>query len=177
MKTKLLLAATLGFFVATSITAAPIRMPLADDSAPHEPPPIPLTQMPKDGNLAFGRWIVGNAQHENGLILIHKETRLAVYLPWASNGWINYRTGDGNSFVLWSRGGSDPQGREYDLDRILAKPPPGRIAPGKYTFQSWAVTVTDLEIEFHCSAMGCKMRIQRDIPAFTHNGRTIAAVK
>ncbi|MBM3995950.1 MAG: hypothetical protein FJ303_17630 [Planctomycetes bacterium] len=176
MKTRLLFVATLVTMGALSAGAAPIRMPLAQNE-PTELPPVHLTQMPKDSNLAFGRWIVGHAQAENGIVLIHKDTRLAIYLPWASNGWINYRTADGNSFVLWSRGGSDPQGRDYDLNRILAKSPPGRIASGKYTFQTWTVTVTDFQIDFHCSSMGCTMRIQRDPPSFTHNGRTIGAVK
>jgi hypothetical protein len=142
-----------------------------------EPPPFALDQLPKDGALVFGNWVIGHTAHENGIILIQKQTRLAVYLPWASNGWVNYRSTDGTSYVLWSRGGSDPQQRDYDIDRLLAKQPHGRIANGKFTFQNWTLIVTDETLQFQCSAMGCRMTVRRDAPVFVHNDRTIGGVK
>lgn len=158
--------------IAGNAIAAPIRESPRNPEV-EEKPSVPLEKLAKDQTASFGDWTVGHAHEENGLILIHRPSKLAVYLPWSSNGWVNYRTGDGTSRVLYSRGDSQPQGREYHLDKLLAKPAPMNLAAGVHTLQMWTVTVTAETMEFHCKAMNCRMTIRRSEAKFTHNSRTI----
>ena len=177
MQRPILFASLLLMLVAVNADAVPIRDPHDKPDAPPQLAPIALDQLPKSDIAAFGNWVIGHTPSENGVILIHRQTRLAIYLPWASNGWLNYRTPDGVSYILWSRGGSDPQGREYDIDRILSKPPQQRVAPGPYKFQSWNVVVADDVIEFQCTAMGCRLIVRRDGTTFVHNDRVLGGPK
>src|SRR5947207_2631062 len=173
MQRPLLFASLSLTFLAINSGAAPIREPHDKPDLPLQLSPIALDQLPKTDVAAFGNWVVGHTPQENGIILVHRQTRLSIYLPWASNGWINYRTPDNVSYILWSSGGSDPQGRDYDIDRILSKPPQQRVGPGTYKFQMWNVSATDAAIEFHCTAMGCRMTVRSDGMTFTHNNRVI----
>jgi hypothetical protein len=177
MTRPLLFASLSLLFLAPAADAVPIRDPHDKPDAPLQLPPIALDQLAKTDVAAFGNWVVGHTPHENGLVLIHRQTRLAIYLPWASNGWINYRTPDGVSYILWSSGGSDPQGRDYDIDRILGKYAQQRVAPGMYKFQTWNVTANDAAIEFHCTAMGCRMTVRSDGTTFVHNNRVLGGPK
>jgi hypothetical protein len=160
-------------FVASPGLTAPRREPSGMSGGAIEIPAIPLDKLAKDGVIAFGDWVVGQTSHENGILLVHKQTRMGIYLPWASNGWINYRSADGTGHVHWSQGGSAPQQRDYELDRLFAKPTQQRVAPGRYDFQTWNVTVTDDTMVLNCTNMGCRLTIRRDVPAFTHNARTV----
>jgi hypothetical protein len=176
MRRLLLVIGLAAGLCAGECAAVPDRAPRMEP-APDQLPTIALDQLAKEGGVLFGDWLVCRNIDENGLIIIHRQSKLAIYLPWASNGWVNYRTSDGVSYVLWSRGGADPQQRNYYLDKLLAQPPPARLAAGKHTFQSWTVTVNDDVIDFHCSSMNCRMSVQRHASDFTHNGRTIGNVK
>lgn len=153
--------------------AAPIRESHGYRGPMEEKPSIALNMLPKDQTATFGDWIIGHTPDEHGIILVHRPSKLAVYLPWASNGWVNYRGTDGISQVLYSRGAPSPQGRDYNLDKLLAKPSPPRLSPGACEIQQWTVTVTEDSIQFHCKAMNCRMIIPRFAGNFTHNNRTI----
>jgi hypothetical protein len=171
---RIVLVVTLAIGVwAGDCHAVPDRARRPEQPMPDDLPPVALDQLTKQGAAQFGDWLVCKNIDENGLIIIQRQSKLAIYLPWASNGWVNYRTADGTSYVLWSKGGSDPQQRNYYLDKLLAQPPPGRLVAGKHTFQAWTVTVADDAIEFQCSAMGCRMTVRRHDPGFVHNGRSI----
>ena len=177
MHRPLLFASVSLALFAITADAVPIREPHDKPDAPLQLPPIALDQLPKDGVAVFGNWVIGHTPHENGVVIIHCQTRLGIYLPWASNGWVNYRTPEGVSYILWSSGGSDPQGREYDMDRILGKPPHLRVAPGMYKFQTWNVTASDAAIEFQCTSMGCRMTVRSDGTTFVHNNRVLGGPK
>src|SRR5262249_15543558 len=167
---------TLGFG-ATRSDAVPDRAPSVKYEEPEQLKAIALNDIPKEGFAVFGGWLVCSNIDEHGVIVIHRQTRLAIYLPWASNGWINYRTADGTSYVLWTHGTSDPQNRNYYFEKFIDKPPQARLAPGTHKFNQWTVTVTASAMEFHCAALNCRMTIRANESTFTHNKRTVSAVK
>ena len=75
--------------------AAPNREP-SGKSGPEEPQPIELTKLDMDSGAHFGDWLVWNHnQGGHSIYLVNRRTGLAIYLPWSSNGWLNYRTAEG----------------------------------------------------------------------------------
>src|SRR5690349_20083763 len=99
--------------------AVPDRAPSVKYDEPEQLQAIALDKLPKEGFAVFGGWLVCNNIDEHGVIVIHRQTRLAIYLPWASNGWVNYRSGDGTSYVLWTHGANDPQNRNYYFEKFI----------------------------------------------------------
>ena len=100
---------------------------------------------------------------------------MIVYLPWSSNGWLNYRVSAGQWFDLLSQGTPDAQKRD-DLQaaRFVGKQPAAILAPGRYLFERWAVTVSSDALDFHNTAPhNDRMTIRPYTPGFTHNGRMI----
>jgi hypothetical protein len=147
-------AGVLGSAAASS--AAPNREPLGK-SGPEELPSIELTRLEKEGGAVFGDWLVWN--HDQGghsIFLINQKTGLTIYLPWVSNGWINYRTNDGAWYVLYPTGA-----------------PPVRLATGKFVMKGWTVTITDDGIDFHTPNVPSRINVRAASPEFTHNSRTI----
>jgi hypothetical protein len=160
-----------------AIFAAPLREPHDHPDAP-ELRPIALDQLPKDGIAAFGNWVIGHTPQENGILVIHRHTRLGIYLPWAADSWVNYRSTEGVSYLLAPRGNPSQMHRDYDIDRLLAKPPQTRIAAGTYKFGNWTVTVAEDRIDFHCSAaMGCRMTVRPGGNTFVFEDRVIGGPK
>jgi hypothetical protein len=159
--------------------AAPIRQPHDQPDAP-ELTPIALDQLPKKGVAAFGNWIVGHTPQEHGILVIHRQSRLGIYLPWAADSWVNYRSVDGVSYILnpFPRTDVGQMERDYDIDRMLSKAPQTRVAPGTNKFGEWTVTVAPDRIDFHCKAIqGCRMTVRSDGSTFVFNDRVIGGAK
>jgi hypothetical protein len=160
--------------------AAPIRQP---HDRPDEADPlkvIALDQFPKDGIAAFGNWVIGHTPQEHGILVIHRHSRIGIYLPWAANSWINYRSVDGTSHILYPfpRTDSGQMQRDYDINRLLGKAPQTRIGPGNYKFQTWTVNVSHDRIDFNCSSMnGCRVTVRSDGSTFLFNDRVIGGQK
>jgi hypothetical protein len=157
-------------------TAAPNRAPLGR-SGPEELPSIQLTRLEKDGGAVFGDWFLWN--HDQGghsIFLIHQKTGLTVYLPWDSNGWLNYRSSEGVWYVLFPTGTPSPQNRsDLNFETYFGKKaPPVRLASGKFVMKGWTVTITDEAIELQTQNVPSRISVRASAPEFTHNGRTIS---
>jgi hypothetical protein len=160
---------------AASLAAAPNREPLGK-SGQEELPAIELTHLEKEGGAVFGDWLLWN--HDQGghsIFLINQKTRLAIYLPWVSNGWINYRTNDGTWYVLFPTGAPSLQNRsDLNIEKFLGKKAPAvRLANGKYVIKGWTVAITNDGIDFHTPNVASRINIRAASPEFTHNARTI----
>ena len=169
-----LLACVFLAFAAVSV-AAPNREP-SGKSGPEEIKPIELTKLDMDAGVLFGEWILWNHnQGGHAVYLVNRRTGLAVYVPWSSNGWVNYRTGDGTWYVLFPTGTPSPQDRrDLDIQKFLGKQPPTlRVAPGVYKFQAWTVTINGDEMEILTPNIQSTITLRGSVPEFTHNGRTI----
>ncbi len=170
------LFAWLFFVVVAASPAAPNREP-SGKSGPEELRPIELTRLDKDGGAHFGDWLVWNHnQGGHSIYFINRKTGLTVYLPWSSNGWLNFRTGDGTWHVLYPTGAPSLQDRrDLDIQKFLGKQPPAvRVAPGNYKIQNWTITVTDDAMEIHTPNVRSTINLRATAPEFMHNGRTIS---
>src|SRR5262245_4415854 len=127
----------------TALPAAPIRTPLGK-ADPDEMPMMALDRLDNDGGVRLGDWSSWRVDGGGKWYVIGtRQTGLGMYLYWGSNGWVNYRTGEGTWMVLFPTGTPSPQDRrDLDIQRFLGKRANVRIAPGKYMIQNWAVTVT-----------------------------------
>ena len=125
----------------------------------------------------FGDWAVWNHPDLGpALLLIHQKTGYAIYLPWSSNGWINFRAKDGNWMVLFSKGDPEAQDRkDLNVARFLEKRPTANIEEGKSTFREWEMKVGKDTIEFHNLNYGDRLTVSRSSGAFIHNARTIGS--
>lgn len=164
-------------FVATAAVAlaAPNREP-AGKSGPEEPMPIDLAKVAMDGGALFGDWIMWNHnQGGHSVYLVNRRTGMAIYLPWSSNGWLNFRTSDGTWYVLFPTGTPSLQDRrDLDIQKFLGKQPPtARVASGVYKFQAWTVTVTGDSMEILTPNVLSKITFRANSSEFTHNDRTI----
>lgn len=159
--------------------AAPNRMP-SGKSGPEEIAAVDLTKVDMDAGVLFGEWILWNHnQGGHAVYFVNRRTGLVLYLPWSSNGWVNYRTGDGTWYVLFPTGTPSLQDRrDLDVQKFLGRQPPNvRVAPGIYKFQAWTVTVTAEAMEILTPNVQSTITLRAAAPEFTHNGRTISGVK
>jgi hypothetical protein len=161
-------------------SAAPIRQPHDRPDEPEPLPPIALDQLPKKDVAAFGNWVVAQTSHEHGILVIHRQSRMGIYLAWAANSWVNYRSVDGVSYMLNPFPSTDVgrMERDYEINRLFSKPTQTRVAPGTHKFGQWTVTVTPDRIDFNCTALqGCRMSVRSDANTFTFNDREIGGAK
>jgi hypothetical protein len=140
---------------------------------------VELSSLEKNGGANFGDWAVWN-HHDLGpaLLLVNQKTGYAIYLPSASNGWINFRTKDGAWMVLFSKGEPEAQDRkDLNVAQFLDKRPPVDLDEGKATLRDWEVKIAKDTIEFHNASYGDRLTISRTSGAFVHNARTIGDKK
>jgi hypothetical protein len=154
---SLLTGVLLGYFAVLLLVGAEFAgNAAAQGKAKDEPKTTELHLLEKNGGANFGDWAVWRYEEGGAAIfLINQKTGYAIYLPWSSNGWINYRTKDGDWHVLFSKGEPEPQKRD------------------DYTFKDWTVKVTKDLIDFHNSTHDDRMTIRRSTGEFIHNGRAI----
>lgn len=148
----------------------------AKDKPKDEPKTVELTQLEKNEGANFGDWVVW--RYDDGgraIFLINQKTGYAIYVPWSSNGWVNYRDKAGTWFVVFSKGQAEKQNRDDLKIKMFLdmKRPAVDLEPGKSTFKDWTVTVSKDEIKFRCGEHDDRMTIRRGAGAFVHNGRTI----
>jgi hypothetical protein len=178
------------FLAATTMAVAMFAFPGADqraDGQGKDPETIELHLLDKNAGAAFGDWNVWRYDEgDKALFLINAKTGYAVYLPWTSNGWINYRTDKGNWYVLLSKGEAKEQDRkDLKIEQFLKKTPAAALETGKYNFQAftvengkketqqWTVKVTKTHIDFHNARFDDRLTIRKNSGEITHNGRTI----
>ncbi|MBI2808425.1 MAG: hypothetical protein HYX68_25850 [Planctomycetes bacterium] len=181
-------AALAGLVLAGALSAGnPARV--AQDKDPKKGNTIGLHLLEKNAGAHFGDWAIWRYD-EGGksLFLINQKTRYAIYLPWTSNGWVNYRSNSGEWYVLFSKGEAKPQNRDdLKIAPFLDKKPAQAIEHGTYKFVEksnvngkdvtilWTVKVTPDLIDFHCDGYDDRMTIRRASGQVIHNGRTFGA--
>jgi hypothetical protein len=136
-----------------------------------------LQNLARDSGAKFGDWTIWNYQ-EGGpaFVLANQKTGYVIYLPWSSNGWINFRAKDGEWMVLYSKGEPEAQERkELLLAKLLDQRPTLNLELGKYTFKDWTAEVTKDKIEFKNGNYDDRLSIQPTAAEFVHNGRKIPA--
>lgn len=136
----------------------------------------PLHAIEKNGGAHFGDWVIWRYDEgEKAIFIVNQKTGLVVFLPWSSNGWVNFRPKDGEWQILFSKGDAKKQNRDdLMIAGFLKRPRPDiALENGKTAFKDWVVTVTKDSIEFHCSTYGDKMTVRRSSGEAVHNGRTI----
>lgn len=153
---------------------------LVPDKGKEEEKTTPLHLIEKNAGANFGDWVV--YRYDEGgkaVFLINQKTGFVIYLPWNSNGWINFRPKDGEWHVLYSMKNAEKQDRS-DLkigDFLKKNRPDVAVENGKYMFKDWTVTVTKDDIDFRCSTYDDRMTIRRTSGEVVHNGRDIGDKK
>ncbi|MBI1831749.1 MAG: hypothetical protein HYR84_09900 [Planctomycetes bacterium] len=163
-----------------AISLIALLIPLADghavqDKNKDEPKTIELPMLQKNGGAQFGAWTVWNyAEGDKAVFMVHANSGLVIYLPWSSNGWINYRSKDGDWHVSFSKGPPKKQDRsDLKVEPFLAKKTTLVLEPGKYRFETWAVNITKDAIEFRCTTTDDRLTIRRMSGDAVHNGRGV----
>jgi hypothetical protein len=166
--------------------AAPVKEPPEPKKEP-EPKPEPKKEAAKstlrldavaNGEaVRYGDWIIRrtDAGGDDAVFFIHEKTRRTIYMPWTSNGWINYRDAKAAWFVVFSTGAPEPQNRDdlklgMYLDR---KPPAEELVRDSYKMKQWTVRVDAGQIEMVGIDFNDRIIIPRNGHVFTHNGRKI----
>jgi hypothetical protein len=135
-----------------------------------------LDQLADEQGARFGDWVLW--RHDSGgnaIVMVHQPSGQVVYMPWSSNGWLNFRLPNGVWNVLYTHGAPSPQNRsDLQIAKFLNRRPEVVVQPGAYKFQHWNVTVGADSIEFHNTAPHKdRMTIRPHAVEFTHNGRTV----
>jgi hypothetical protein len=140
----------------------------------------------KNDGASFGDWNVW--RYYDGFFLMNTKTDYVVYLPWTSNGWINYRTDKGKWYVLHAKGEAKEQDcsdLDADVKALLKKKPAATLETGKYKFegiiddkgkksrQQWNVRVARDYMDFHNSGTDDRFTIRRNSGEIVHNSRLI----
>ncbi len=136
----------------------------------------PLHLLEKNAGANFGDWVVWRYEEgDPAVFLINQHTGLAVYLPWTSNGWINFRAKESEWQVLFPKGDPEKQNRDdLKIADFIKKPRPEvALETGKYSFKDWTVRVTQDAIEFRCATTDDRMTVRRASGEIVHNGRSI----
>jgi hypothetical protein len=152
------------------------------------PKSVELNLLEKNAGANFGNWAVWRFDEGvKALVLVNQKTGYAIYLPWSSNGWVNYRTKEGAWHVVFHKGEPELQDRkDLKIAPFLGKRPTDNLEVGKYSFegteivegkkvvQRWTVKVTKEYLDFHNASYDDRLTIRRSTGEATHNGRTIA---
>lgn len=136
-----------------------------------------LQNLARDSGAKFGDWTIWNYQVGGpAFVLANQKTGTVIYLPWSSNGWINFRAKEGEWKILYSKGEPEAQDRkELQLTKLLEQRPTLELEVGKTTFKDWNVEVTKDKIEFKNGNFDDRLIIQPAAGEFVHNGRKIGA--
>jgi hypothetical protein len=141
---------------------------------------LALDAIPEDGGAKFGDWTIWRYDGgDKAIFLINQKSGYAIYLPWSSNGWINFRTGDAVWYVVFTTGQPEKQNRpDLPIAKFIdRKPPPAELATGKYKFMNWTVEVTANVMQFHGSDFNASITFNINSPVFVHNDRKIGEKK
>lgn len=163
------------------IVAIPSFGYLPDRPAPPKYDAIPmvkLDQLEKKGCARFGAWTFWRFDEEiDAVLLVHRPSGTHIYMPWSSNGWLNYREACSGWYVLYSQGQPSPQLRDdLKVDKYLLQHPQRLLERGECRFGKWIVTVADDTIEFvNTVPHKDRMTIRSQSATFVHNGRTIGS--
>jgi hypothetical protein len=146
---------------------------------------VKLDALDENTGATFGDWTVWR-YGAKATVLRNTKTEYVIYLPWTSNGWLNYRTDKKEWFVSYSFGKPMTQDRsDLKVDDMFKKAPTVALEPGKYTVQGeitingmkmtqkWDVTVGKDTIEFANTDGKNKLVITKTSAEFTHNDRAI----
>jgi hypothetical protein len=149
------------------------------DKGKEEPRTVELHLLEGRSGATFGDWTVWRYdEFGKAIFVINQKTGYSIYLPWSSNGWINYRDKDGEWYVRFSTGASEKQDRkDLKIEPFLKKKTSVVLENGKYTFKDWTVTVSKDSIDFHCSAGDDRMIIRPSSAEIVHKGRPIGNKK
>ena len=148
----------------------------APPSKKQAPQTVKLDQLADENGARFGDWVLW--RYDSGgaaIILTHLPSGQIIYMPWSSNGWLNFRPPSGAWQVLYSQGTPSPQNRDdIQSAKFLNQRPDMVVQPGQYTFLRWNVTVGADSIEFQNTAPhNDRMIIRPNVVEFTHNNRTV----
>ena len=148
----------------------------APPSKKQAPQTVKLDQLADENGARFGDWVLW--RYDSGvqaIILVHQPSGQIIYMPWSSNGWLNFRPPNGAWHVLYSQGTPSLQNRDdLPVARLLSQRPEIHVQPGQYSFQKWNVTVGVDCIEFHNTAPhNDQMTIRPHAVEFMHNKRTV----
>jgi hypothetical protein len=178
-KPSFLTGVSVAFFAFVLLTDLSATVSLrAQDKPKEEPKTTELHLLTKNAGATFGDWVVWRYEEGGAAVfLINQKTGFSIYLPWSSNGWINYRDKGGEWYVLFSKGEAEKQNRDdLPIAKFLEKKRPAvALEAGKYTFKDWTVKVTKDHIDFHSSTYDDRFTVQRSSGEVTHNGRSIGA--
>ena len=170
------------------ITAGSVRAQ-ADGQDPKKEAPeaIELHLLEKNAGAGFGDWVVWRYDvGDKAIFVINQKTGLVIYVPWTSNGWVNYGPGGGEWHVMFSKG--EPEKQNLDdlkVAQFVGKRPATVLENGKFKFavptkendkdvtHQWTVKVTKDYIDFHCASYDDRMTIRRTSGEVVHNGRSI----
>jgi hypothetical protein len=174
--TAVLVGVTLAVAVAVAVAVA---WAAPDRKAPPNPyavRPTKLDELDKSRGARFGDWAVW--RYDDGgpaVLLVHQHTGTVIYMPWSSNGWLNFRDANGKWFVVFSSGTPDYQKRDdLKVARYVGQRPAAFLIPGQFTFDRWSVTVAGDTLELKNSgAHNDHIIIRATTSEFTHNGRSL----
>jgi hypothetical protein len=137
---------------------------------------IKLTQLEKQGGACFGEWTIWRFDEDiSAILLVHQPSQQVVYMPWSSNGWLNFRPPGGKWQVLYTQGQASPQERgDLNIAKFLTQRPPRVLERGVFAMEKWNVTVSNDTIEFlNTAPHNDRMTLRANAAEFVHNGRTV----
>lgn len=160
--------------IAVSVGAAPVRQRV-NMPEPELPPPIELDKIAPNNGAVYGDWVFW--RYDDGgrsIMFVNQKTKMLVYLTFASNGWVNYRTGGGAWHVLFPSGGPSLQNRDdLQANRFKDKMPSHSLASGKVIIQNWTITITPESVEMFCPSVRSQIIVRPHAAEFVHNNRVI----
>ena len=128
----------------------------------------------KGEGVRYGEWVLWRATTgEDDAFWVHTKTNKVFYMPWTSNGWLNFRDTKGTWYVMYSMGPPELQNRD-DLkvgDYTDRPQPTVEMARGTFKLKQWTVTVNDTQIEMVGDDFKDRLVIPRLGSVATHNGR------
>jgi hypothetical protein len=144
---------------------------------PYATRPTKLDELEKSRGARFGDWTVWRYDDGGAAVLfIHQHTNTMIYMPWSSNGWLNFRDPRGSWYVVFSQGTPDYQKRDdLQVARYIGQRPAEFLIPGQFSFAQWSVTVAGDTLELkNRAAHNDHIIIRATTSEFTHNGRSLA---
>jgi hypothetical protein len=141
-------------------------------------PSISLFDLPGSQGATCGAWNLWRCERSNIYhYLVCVLNGAVVYWTSESNGWLNYLTGEGNWYVIWRDGTSDPQPRhELEVHRFINRKPCYELAKGAYDLQDWTVTVDDASVTLRYNPDVTVFVFDRRSASWTHDDQPVTLV-
>lgn len=139
---------------------------------------ISLLDLPGSQGATLGAWNLWRCERGNDYhYLVCVPTGAVVYWTAESNGWLNFLTGQGNWYVIWRDGTSDPQPREeLEVHRFINRKPCYEMENGTYTLHDWTVTVNAENLTLRYNTDVTVFVYDRHGPAWSHDGQPVVLV-